>query len=80
MIDYMVENFELIMGIIAGIWGFELCVFIYCLLQGRHKRRKKRKVYDEFKEQRQKKDSDKKPEAELDIIDLDDDDFTFDFI
>ncbi len=80
MLDILVENFELVMSIIAGIWGIEICVFIYCLLHGRNKRSKKRKVCNEYKEQSQKNDLSKAPEDELDIIDLDDDDFTFDFI
>ncbi len=68
------------MYIIAGIWGMELFVFVYCLLHGRRRRDKRRKTCNEHKEQSLRKDSGKVPLDDMDIIDLDDDDFTFDFL
>ena len=80
MFEYIIENFELIMYIIAGIWGIELFVFVYCLLYGRRRSGKKRKACNEHKEQSLRKNSGKTPLDDMDIIDLDDDDFTFDFL
>ncbi len=80
MLDFLLDNFELVMSVIVGIWVIELCVFVYCLLHGRRKRSKKRKNSNERKAQNQKKDFSKASDNEPDIIDLDDDEFTYDFI
>ncbi len=79
MINIMVEYFEIIMKTITAIWAIEVGVLFYCLFHKRHGRRKKKDDCSVVREQRLTNE-DKEIQDELEIIDLDDDDFTFDFI